>query len=135
MISSERACYEDVVSELEGNQMEFCSTPCLVTEFKTEIVEGIVKSSSRNDCRIEYQFDTPVASKGIGFNKPFKNVKQEYLLMPLISVVGNIGGTLGMFIGFSFISATECVMEIAGALLNMIFKRRRSVIKPSSLRI
>ena len=46
----------------------------------------------------------------------FKTVKREYYIMSGLSFVGNIGGTLGMFVGFSFIGSAEWFMGSAGTL-------------------
>ena len=36
--------------------------------------------------------------------------------MPGISLIGNVGGTLGMFVSFSFIGATEWFFDYAKKL-------------------
>ena len=40
----------------------------------------------------------------------FKTVRREYLLNNLISLIGTVGGTLGMFVGFSFIATSDWLM-------------------------
>ena len=51
---------------------------------------------------VEIQFEVPSVNV-----KPFKTVKTEYLLTTFMSLVGNVGGTLGMFVGFSFIGMAD----------------------------
>ena len=41
-----------------------------------------------------------------------KTVKTEHLVMSRMSLLGNVGGTLGMFVGFSFFGFYECICEI-----------------------
>ena len=52
--------------------------------------------------------------------KPFKYVYEEYLIMPGISLIGNVGGTLGMFVGFSFLNTTEWLIAALPRLLKWI---------------
>ena len=44
---------------------------------------------------------------GTNFLEPFKTVNVEYLEMTLMSLIGSVGGTLGMFVGFSFMGMLE----------------------------
>ena len=57
-----------------------------------------------------YAFDVPRATKDVK-NQATKMVKTEYLLMNGYTLVGNVGGTLGMFVGFSFIGAIEWILD------------------------
>ena len=66
-----------------------------------------------NDFGFYYQFVLPRANKDIRSLHPIKLVKREYWLLPGISLVGIIGGTLGMFVGFSFKGAFDWVVTIA----------------------
>ena len=60
---------------------------------------------------------------------PYKIVKQEYLVNSWISLVGTIGGTLGMSVGFSLIGTFEWVN---GFVLSSILARlKRRVQKVS----
>ena len=52
--------------------------------------------------------------------KPFKIIKKEYLIMNEMSLVGNVGGTLGMFVGFSFIGTIEWLMDILSKFKNHV---------------
>ena len=56
---------------------------------------------------VEIQFEVPSDLKNVGSVKPFKTVKTEYLITTFMSLVGNVGGTLGMFVGFSFIGMAD----------------------------
>ena len=64
----------------------------------------------------KYRFKPPRSSKDMRSSELFKLVSKEYLIMPLISFVGNVGGTLGMFVGFSFIGLTEWILRMLGRL-------------------
>ena len=51
---------------------------------------------------------------------PSKIVHEEYFVTPWWSLVGNVGGALGMFVGFSFIGATEKMMEFGAWMKNRV---------------
>ena len=61
----------------------------------------------KNAIFLEYHFETPDQSRDQRSETPYKTVHQEYLIMPLVSFAGNVGGTFGMFIGFSFLGTSE----------------------------
>ena len=60
---------------------------------------------------IEYYFEVPADMQGVPSEIPFKTVKTEYPRTSLMSLVGNVGGTLGMFVGFTFIGITEGLLK------------------------
>ena len=67
---------------------------------------------AENSIFLEYYFETPDQGRDRRSDKPCKIVHQEYFIMPLVSFAGNVGGTLGMFIGFSFLGTSEWLMTI-----------------------
>ena len=61
-----------------------------------------------------YQFELPKCNRDNRSKAPYKIVKQEYLVNSWISLlVGTIGGTLGMFVGISFIGTLEWIIDAA----------------------
>ena len=68
---------------------------------------------------IQYNFGSPHSSWNTRSEKLFKMVKVEYYTLVLV-LVGNVGGTLGMFIGF--IGTSEW-------LLDKVFLNLLAVIK------
>ena len=44
--------------------------------------------------------------------KPFKEVKQEYWVIPITTLIGNLGGVLGLFSGFSFLTCFDVVIDV-----------------------
>ena len=54
------------------------------------------------------------------FAKPGKVILHtEYLLHDGISTLGNVGGTLGLFIGFSFTGAISYILNLLVSKMNM----------------
>ena len=62
--------------------------------------------------QVEFKFEMPPNKESMS-KKPYKTVKTEYWVMPFSSLVGNVGGTLGMFWGFSFYIISKWMMEKA----------------------
>ena len=114
---SVRRCYEEKLIELEADQDIYCKKSCNIKEFVTE--ERDSKSRRRTDkFGFRYQFEVPIATKDHMSHKPLKTVKKEYLITNEISLIGNVGGTLGMFVGFSFIGTIEWLLEILSKAKN-----------------
>ena len=52
---------------------------------------------------VGYKFVIPEVNRDLRSEKPFKTVKTEYWIISGVSLIGSIGGTLGLFVSFSFI--------------------------------
>ena len=48
----------------------------------------------------------------IGYSSMTLQIKQETLLYPPFSLFGDIGGSLGLFLGFSLLSFGETIFEV-----------------------
>ena len=116
-----------VIYDLEVNQEFHCKKACREEEFKISYIEGglgfgqlteWVNKSWNPDIPenhlykkthhvVGYKFALPKFNRGIRSRKPYKTVKKEYLINTLISLIGTVGGTMGMFVGFSFIGTSE----------------------------
>ena len=65
-----------------------------------------------------YGFESPSPKNSHRSRVPLKVVKTEYEVFPFISLVGVIGGTLGMFVGISFMGIAELVMSTVSVKLH-----------------
>jgi len=58
-----------------------------------------------------YKFTLPKSSRGHRESKPFKIVSTEEFVWTELGLLGTIGGTLGLMIGFSFSSTTNVIID------------------------
>ena len=77
-------------------------------------------SDPRHIYVVEYHFEVPADMQGVPSEIPFKTVKTEYPRTSLMSLVGNVGGTLGMFVGFSFVGITEWLTTFWSSFKSML---------------
>ena len=65
---------------------------------------------------VGYKFELPDFNRDPRSDEPYKTVKREYLIITWISMIGTVGGTLGMFVGFSLIGTSKwlsgCIRSI-----------------------
>ena len=113
----EKACYANVLKQLMSNQENYCKRLCFVKEYKFALKEAPGLTEKSNDFVLNYKFASPPASRNLRSWMPVKTVKREYLVVTFKSLVGSIGGTLGMFVGFSFIGTAEKLIEYLLKLL------------------
>ena len=99
-----RNCAKDV---LEETWAEFKSDPgykrpCGILEYSgAKVAEQIIKNNKPTQIAFSYEFSPPMMSI----------VYQEYLLLDMIGLIGSVGGTLGMCIGFSFTGLTDTIFK------------------------
>ena len=62
-------------------------------------------------------------------------VEQEYLIHDFASMLGSIGGTLGMFIGFSFLGSFTTLMSWLQRLVEYFFSEKTFVTKSKIIQV
>ena len=111
--SPTRLALDNETQDRDSKELEIDRT---VSNLEKDKIERTIKSS-REPWSFEYHFVIPESSKDIRIMKPFKYVYKEYLIMSEISLIGNVGGTLGLFVGFSFLGTSEWLIEAFPRLL------------------
>ena len=107
---SEQICYEKVLGTLRMDQDKYCQKSCKVKIYKNFITKYKNEDNHQNLFVLEFRFELPFFTWQSIMNKPFKTVKTEQLMISFLSLIGNIGGTLGMCVGFSLIGTSEWIM-------------------------
>ena len=64
----------------------------------------------------------------IGFSTMSYQIKQELLLYPPFSLFGDIGGSLGLFLGFSLLAFGETILELGKKIFDGCKKKQKSSI-------
>ena len=106
-------CYRQVLKLLQLDQHRHCKKACHVKEFildsKTE--HGHKIPDSPNKFALDLSFNSPSSTKNLRSDQPFKTMSTEYSTLSEMTLLGNVGGHLGMFVGFSFITCSEWFLE------------------------
>ena len=100
-------CAHDVIADYWFNHFKFThgyKKPCTVLEYQGEILFER-DAAERYWTSIQYQFAPPMMT----------NVQQEYHVFDAIGMIGSVGGTLGMCIGFSFTGVTTFILDFIQA--------------------
>ena len=128
----DREIWEKVISELLAEQDIQCKKACNVKQFKTKVGKiDLSFEGSNNRAAINYKFVPPfVRNRDVRTLKPFKYKHIEYLVMPMMTLIGNVGGILGLFVGFSFANTYKwCVASMGKALLQIKSGESAKIIK------
>ena len=111
----EENCASNMLNEVlpDGSFINQCKKPCVITQY-LETYEWNGNYYSPDDYKFAFYY---ILSK----NETI--VYEEYLIHDLISMIGSVGGTLGMFIGFSFINVVNVIIfQIRKCLFHVIIK-------------
>ena len=126
----EKWCYQRVLERLMLDQTELSTRTCKVKEFKIK-PKPISKNTVDGNLVVWIKFER--AEEEIAnarewlTTRTFKTVKREQYVISTFSLIGNIGGTLGMFVGFSFLSTSEWIMNVIETLLGHFRSRKRTL--------
>ena len=111
---SDKLCYEEVLNQLKSDQNKYCLKSCHAKEFEAADMGRMYPPAGYDRKKLfafGYKFPLPKSIVNLRHNEPVKTIKEELLIVDTMSLVGNIGGTLGLFVGFSFFGATQWLME------------------------
>lgn len=123
---NDRICNENVLKKLAVDQKHHCKRVCVNRDILFEkykwgghFNKNPFKGPYKKLFLFKYYFNPHRQSEEFAIRRSehrlddnFKTVKREYLVMSTMSFVGNVGGTLGMFVGFSFLGVTGWIMDI-----------------------
>ena len=115
----------NVMSDILTKQykdMEEHLKSCHVQEFKFGRREKLVFGKKQRPLVFEYRFASPHSTNFQRSRTPVKHVKTEYPLVSFISLVGIVGGTLGMFVGVSFMGIAEALVSIFSLKMQQCLK-------------
>ena len=96
---------------------------------------GGVVDEEENFIRLSLSLEHPPGTKDIREDSLFKHVRTEYLIMPWTSLIANVGGTLGMFIGFSFIGTSEWMIDYLIEIWDWFKIRRTPTVNTGLLEV
>ena len=86
-------------------------------EFKTRLDKKRQTIIYKDQISIGYHFELPLSTRNMRSKKPFKTVHQEHLVMSMVSLLADVGGTLGIFVGLSLFGTSEWFMRVLEGFL------------------
>ena len=101
--------FKDIWQDLLINNT--CPRTCTTTEYSGKVV--LEKSNTGTEVDLGYKFAEPEIT----------TVHEEYVLFDVIDMICNVGGTLGLFIGFSISNAFTVLLGYVQILMLKIFNR------------
>ena len=133
-------CFINVLQELKRDQQDHCKKSCLVKEFvishnSENIGQPTLDWQEGRFLKISLDLEHPPGTRDIREDSLFKNVRTEYLILPWPALIANVGGTLGMFIGFSFIGTSEWMIDYLIEIWGWFKVSRRPTIDTSRLEV
>ena len=100
---------EQIHDNMAGEMIEKGRKSCLINSYNGKVLmkSDIMKVDNESQQGIIFEYS---------FNEPsYVKVYEEYLIYDTLGMIGSVGGTLGLFIGFSF-------MNVITFLINTIEK-------------
>ena len=110
-------CQREVISSLyqDDNVCPVSDTmkSCVVREFMAkDFAVPVPLDRKLNGFSFRMTMDPPTSSRNNKVSTPVKTVFTEYYLMEWLDLIGIIGGTLGLMIGFSFMGSVSSIVDM-----------------------
>ena len=117
----ESTCAFHVIHNLFGNVTATgkCKKSCTTIQYSGKVLYE--KLWEENGMKLSYRYAPPEDT----------TVFEEYLVYDAIGVIGAVGGTLGMCIGFSFTNLTHVIIICVQRILNYLYEKTTSERKLS----
>ena len=84
---------------------------CVVKEYTAEDMRPPIQDLDMNIFSFAMSMDVPISSNNYVVAKAYKTIFTEYYVLGDLELVGTIGGTLGLMIGFSFMGSIVSIAE------------------------
>ena len=107
-------CYRFVLEKLIPDLDQHCKKTCRLKEF--HVIQDENVQISLHYASIEIKFQLPDATRGFMSKTPYKTIKTEQYILSGLALLGNVGGILGIFVGFSFLGITEPLLFVSEKL-------------------
>ena len=104
------------------------SKPCVTMEYFVHNMEDAGRTSSETVFFMEYEISMAKSTNNIWTDKFVKTVGEEHYIMTDVGLIGTVGGTLGLFVGLSFLDmGTKVVTTIRNGLSKWVWKKRKTI--------
>ena len=102
----------DLIKNITNNDEHLKA--CISTQYS-----GLFQESSGKETELKYKFALPLKAK----------VYEEYFIIDSIGLIGSVGGTLGVFIGFSFSNLIIFIMKYMQTLMERKLTSSKKITK------
>ena len=85
-----------------------------------------LQNSSKNDIEFVFEFRTARSLNKGWSDSVQKTIHQEYYIMDGLTFVGIIGGTMGLFVGLSFMDINSGILDLLGMIIAFKLKKSRN---------
>ena len=98
--------------------------PCVVKEYlPKDYIMAVPKRDEIFHCYV--YMNPPRSSHGTRVIRPYKIIYKEQYIISGLQLIGTLGGTLGLMIGFSFMGSIVSISEFATGLIQFIQRNKK----------
>ena len=104
-------CAKDIENMAWWNlSLEACPRPCTILQYKEKSEVVYEDTDQSDDLKVSFYYMLAAVDKVTVF--------EEYINYDFIGMIGSAGGTLGLFIGFSFMNIVNVMLQFIKNMLN-----------------
>ena len=104
-------CARDIENRAWWNlSLEECPRPCTILQYKEKSEVAYEDTNQSDDLKVSFYYMLAAVDK--------VTVYEEYIIYDFIGMIGSAGGTLGLFIGFSFMNVIDVMLQLVKNMFN-----------------
>ena len=102
----------NIIDSIKAN--EECPRSCSTIQYPlSDVADYTLNDKEKRNALVQYTFKEPLEVQ----------VYEEYVIFDTVGLIGSVGGTLGLFIGFSFSNVVTCLVKY----IQWVFAKKYSV--------
>ena len=122
-------CFGDLLNDMMLDQDLHCKKTCSLKEFQVTQSNSPTHQVGRTEGYINLEL--PKATREYRSKTLVKTVKTEKYIISGLQLLGNVGGILGIFVGFSFLGITGPILSVSQKL----WKRALELLRSKSYQV
>ena len=108
---------------------------CTIKEFRTKNWAVSNHYEGDHSLSLIYKFTVPVTTSNSWTDKPSKTIVTQFYITTWNSLIGTVGGTLGLFVGLSFLGVGTWLMESLTYLASCRKSRKSKIVKSRKMAV
>ena len=128
-------CYKEALRSKQKEIDDGNFKSCTIKEFRTKHWTVSNRDEDDHSLSLIYKFTALVTTSNSWTDKPSKTIVTQFYIRTWNLLIGTVGGTLGLFVGLSFLGVGTWLMESLTYLASCRKSRKSKIVKSRKMAV